>query len=67
METFGIDDVRMGSVLTGARLVGAILYLLWGYLHDRHAHSKLLELASFIWGSTTWLSARQSTISLMKL
>lgn len=57
METFGIDEVQMGAVFTGALLVSAILYPLWGYLYDRFARSKLLALASFIWGSTTWLSA----------
>jgi MFS family permease len=57
METFGIDEVQMGAVTTGALLVGAILYPLWGYLYDRYARSKLLALASFIWGSTTWLNA----------
>jgi MFS family permease len=57
METFGIDEVQMGAVFTGALLVGAILYPLWGYLYDRYARSKLLALASFLWGSTTWLSA----------
>jgi MFS family permease len=57
METFGIDEVQMGAVFTGALIVGAFLYPLWGYLYDRFARSKLLALASFIWGSTTWLSA----------
>ena len=57
METFGIDEVKMGAVFTGALLVSAILYPIWGYLYDRFARSKLLALASFIWGSTTWLSA----------
>ena len=57
METFGIDEVQMGAVFTGALLVGAFLYPLWGYLYDRYTRSKLLALASFIWGSTTWLSA----------
>lgn len=57
METFGIDEVQMGAVFTGALLVGAILYPIWGYLYDRFARSRLLALASFIWGSTTWLSA----------
>jgi len=57
METFGIDEVQMGAVFTGALLVGAFLYPLWGYLYDRYARSKLLALASFLWGSTTWLSA----------
>lgn len=57
METFGIDEVQMGAVFTGALLVGAILYPLWGYLYDRYGRSRLLALASFIWGATTWLSA----------
>ena len=57
METFGINKAQMGAVFTGALVVGAILYPLWGYLYDRYARSKLLALASFLWGSTTWLSA----------
>lgn len=64
METFGIDEVQMGAVFTGALLVGAFLYPLWGYLYDRFARSKLLALASFIWGSTTWLSAIAPTYPL---
>ena len=57
METFNINEAQMGAVFTGALIVGAFLYPLWGYLYDRYARSKLLALASFIWGSTTWLSA----------
>src|SRR3972149_3044731 len=57
METFGIDEAQMGAVFTGALIVGAVLYPLWGYLYDRYARAKLLALASFIWGATTWLSA----------
>lgn len=57
METFGIDEAQMGLVFSGALLVGAFMYPLWGYLYDRFARAKLLSLASFIWGSTTWLSA----------
>ncbi len=57
METFGINKAQMGAVFTGALVVGAILYPLWGYLYDRYARSKLLAAASFLWGSTTWLSA----------
>lgn len=57
MEHFGINRAQMGFVTTGALIVGAIFYPLWGYLYDRFARSKLLALASFIWGSTTWLSA----------
>ncbi len=57
METFGIDEAQMGLVSSFALAVSAILYPLWGYLYDRYARSRLLALASFIWGSTTWLSA----------
>lgn len=61
METFGIDEVQMGAVSTGALLVGAIMYPVWGFLYDRYARAKLLALASFIWGSTTWLNALAPT------
>lgn len=57
IDTFGIQEDDFGLVASGALLVGAILYPLWGYLYDRYARSKLLALASFIWGATTWLSA----------
>lgn len=57
METFDINEAQMGAVFTGALLVGALLFPVWGYLYDRFARPKLLALASFIWGSTTWLSA----------
>ncbi len=57
MATFGINEAQMGAVVTGALIVGAVLYPLWGYLYDRYSRTKLLAAASFIWGSTTWLSA----------
>jgi MFS family permease len=57
METFEINEAQMGAVFTGALLVSALLYPVWGYLYDRFARAKLLALASAIWGSTTWLSA----------
>ena len=64
METFGINEEQMGRVFTGALIVGAVLYPLWGYLYDRYARAKLLALAAFIWGSTTWLSALAPTFPL---
>ena len=64
MDEFGIDEVQMGAIFTGALLVGAILYPVWGYLYDRYARAKLLALASFIWGSTTWLSAVAPTFPI---
>jgi hypothetical protein len=57
MEEFGLDEAQMGAVFTGALIVGAIFLPLWGYFYDRYARAKLLALASFIWGATTWLSA----------
>lgn len=54
---FGINNTQFGLVVTGALIVGTVLYPVWGYLYDRFGRAKLLALASFIWGSTTWLSA----------
>ena len=56
-ETFGINDFQWGLVNSGALAVATVLYPLWGYLYDHYARSKLLALASFIWGATTWLNA----------
>ncbi|MBN1180193.1 MAG: MFS transporter [Anaerolineae bacterium] len=56
-EDFGITNTEFGLVISGALIVGTVLYPIWGYLYDRFARAKLLALASFVWGSTTWLSA----------
>src|SRR5574342_692438 len=56
-QTFGIGNKEWGFVNTGALIVATVLYPLWGYLYDRYARAKLLSLASFIWGATTWLNA----------
>lgn len=57
MEAFQISKTEMGAVFTGALIVGAIAYPIWGYLYDRFSRSRLLALASFLWGVTTWVSA----------
>jgi len=57
MEAFQINEAQMGLIFTGALLVGGIFYPIWGYLFDRYARPKILALAAFVWGSTTWLSA----------
>jgi MFS family permease len=57
IREFGVTKTQMGAVTTGALAIGTVLYPLWGYLYDRYARSKLLALASFLWGATTWLSA----------
>ena len=64
METFRIDEVQMGAIFSIALLVATVAYPVWGYLYDRFARAKLLALASFIWGSTTWLNAIAPTYPL---
>lgn len=54
---FGISYTQMGAIFSGALVVSAVAYPIWGYLYDRFSRAKLLALASFIWGSTTWLNA----------
>jgi MFS family permease len=61
INTFHITLTQMGLVSTGAMVVGAVFYLVWGYLYDRYTRPKLLALASFIWGATTWLNALAPT------
>ncbi|NJD59342.1 MAG: MFS transporter [Anaerolineales bacterium] len=63
IQDFNITMTQMGLVSTGALIVGAIFYPIWGYLYDRFARPKLLALASFIWGATTWLNAIAPTYS----
>lgn len=57
IETFDINEAQMGAVLTGAILVGAVFFPLWGYLFDRYARPRILAAASLVWGGTTWLAA----------
>jgi MFS transporter, Spinster family, sphingosine-1-phosphate transporter len=57
MEAFHINEAQMGLALTGAIIVGAICYPLWGYLYDRYARPKILALAALVWSATTWLGA----------
>ncbi|MBC8331169.1 MAG: MFS transporter [Anaerolineae bacterium] len=61
---FDITNTQFGMIITGALVVGTILYPIWGYLYDRYARAKLLALASFIWGATTWLSAIARTFPM---
>jgi MFS family permease len=56
-DDFGIDNTQWGLVNSGALIVATILYPIWGYLYDRYSRAKLLSIASFVWGSTTWLNA----------
>jgi MFS transporter, Spinster family, sphingosine-1-phosphate transporter len=51
METFRINEAQMGMVFTGALVVGAVCYWLWGWLYDRFVRTRLLALASLLWGA----------------
>jgi MFS family permease len=64
MDDFQINEVQMGALVSGALIVGTIFYPIWGFLYDRFARPKLIALASFIWGSTTWLSALAPSFGL---
>jgi MFS family permease len=54
---FSLNNKQWGLINSGALFVATILYPVWGYLYDRFARTKLIALASFIWGATTWLNA----------
>ena len=41
MATFHITMTQMGAVSTGALIVGAVLYPVWGYAYDRFSRPKL--------------------------
>ena len=56
-KEWNLTDTEWGAISTAALIVGSIFYPVWGYLYDRYARNRLLALASFIWGATTWLSA----------
>jgi len=66
-EEFNINDAEFGKIVSGALVVAAICYPIWGYLYDRYARAKLLALASFIWGATTWLSALARTYPTFRM
>ena len=54
---FQISNTQWGLVNSGALIVATVLYPIWGYLYDRYSRTKLLSLASFVWGATTWFNA----------
>lgn len=62
-ETFNLNNRQWGLINSAALIVGTILYPIWGYLYDRFSRAKLLALASFIWGATTWFSSIVRTYS----
>ncbi len=64
MAEFNLTEIQMGGIITGSLILGSVFYPIWGFLYDRFARPKLLALASFIWGITTWLSAVAPTARL---
>lgn len=64
MDHFQINKIQMGAIDTGALIVATLFYPIWGYLYDRFARPKLIALASFLWGCTTWLNAIAPTFTL---
>jgi len=67
MDDFQINEATMGAVSSLAIIVSSLLYPIWGFLYDRFSRPKLISLASFIWGSTTALSAIAPNIKLFML
>jgi MFS family permease len=67
MDDFQINEATMGAVSSLAIIVSSLLYPIWGFLYDRFSRPKLISLASFIWGSTTALSAIAPNIRLFMI
>jgi len=55
MATYNIGDVLVNPVITVGLISGIVFYLVWGYFYDRHSRKKLLSIAGFLWGVTSWL------------
>lgn len=64
IDHFGINKIQMGAIGTGSLIVATLFYPIWGYLYDRYARPKLIALASFLWGVTTWLNAIAPTFTI---
>ncbi len=67
MDEFHINTGQMGLVDTLALVVATLFYPIWGYLYDHFARPKLLALASFVWGATTWMSSIVRTFPLFRM
>jgi Nitrate/nitrite transporter len=51
MDTFKISRTQMGAVTTGALIVGAIFYPIWGWLYDKFSRPKTHRARVFSVGS----------------
>ncbi len=45
-------------------VVSIVFFLVWGIVFDKHARKKLLSVASFIWGATSWMMALAPTYGI---
>lgn len=64
MADFQLNEVQMGAMITASLILSSVFYPIWGFLYDRFARPKLIALASFLWGLTTWFSAIAPTAGL---
>ena len=64
MAEFNLSEIQMGRIFSGSLVLSFVFYPIWGVLYDRYARPKLLALASFVWGITTWFSAVAPTARL---
>jgi MFS family permease len=64
MAEFNLSEIQMGQIFSGSLILSLVFYPIWGVLYDKYARPKLLALASFVWGITTWFSAVAPTARL---
>ena len=55
MATYNMGDASVNPIVTVGLIFGIVFYLVWGYFFDRHSRKKLLSIAGFLWGVTSWL------------
>ncbi len=58
---FHVSDAVLGILFTGALIIGAVLYPVWGYFYDKYSRKFLTSLLAFILGATTWINAMSKT------
>ncbi len=58
---FNVSDAVLGILFTGALIIGAVLYPVWGYFYDKYSRKFLTSLLALILGATTWINAMSKT------
>ncbi len=48
-------------------IVALLFFLIWGFLFDTHSRKKLLSLAGFLWGVSSWLMGIAPTFATFNL